>query len=149
MSKHWTILHKQHGALANPKAIAELFNSLKDGKYLLEINDYNKRSDAQNRYYFGLVVPLIQKGIDDLGTELTKEETHEFLKAKFNADEIQVADKETGEILYESIPKSTTRLNKADFFAYIEQIQRWAAEFLNIEIPDPGVQTTFEYDGNN
>lgn len=142
MSKKWTLLHKQHGAIANPKQIAQLFNSLHDGKYLVEINAYDKRSDSQNRYYFGLVVPLIQKGIEDLGTELTKEETHEFLKARFNTNDI--VNHETGEAI--NIPLSTTRLNKEQFSEYIEKIQRFAAEFLNIEIPDPGVQTAFEYD---
>lgn len=144
MSKQFTILHMKEGKILNLKSFANFLLTLKDGKHLIEASGADKRSNPQNRYYFGLVVPLIQKGIKDLGTELTNEETHEFLKAKFNADEIHVVDKNTGELLYESIPKSTTRLNKEDFSAYIEQIQRWAAEFLSIVIPDPGVQLKAE-----
>lgn len=146
MSKQFCIVNLKGGIVQNRKPVAVLFQSLKDGKYLLEISGADKRSNPQNRYYWGLVVPLIQKGIKDLGTELTKEETHEFLKARFNTEEIHVVDKKTGELLYESIPKSTTRLNKEDFSKYIEQIQRWAAEFLSIVIPDPGVQLKAEYE---
>src|SRR4029078_816659 len=141
--KHWAILHKQSGAVANPKVIAQLFNGLKDGKYIVEINDYNKRSDQQNRYYWGLVVPLVQKGIEDYGTELTKEETHEFLKARFNVADL--VNQDTGETI--NLPLSTTRLNKEQFGEYIEKIQRFGAEFLGIEIPDPGQQLSIYEEG--
>src|SRR6185369_5415151 len=134
--KHWAILHKQSRAVANPKVIAQLFNGLKDGKYIVEINDYNKRTDQKNRYYWGLVVPLVQKGIEDLGTEVTREETHEFLKGRFNTT--LITNEDTGECM--GFPLSTTRLNKEQFAEYIEKIQRFGAEFLQIEIPDPGQQ---------
>jgi hypothetical protein len=142
MSKVWAILKKENGEIANKKAIRQLFDRLKDGKYLVEVNAHNKRSNQANRYYFGLVIPLIQKGIEDLGTELTKEECHEFLKAKFNYQEI--VNEQTGEFV--SIPRSTTTLNKEQFGEYISKIQQFAAEFLNIEIPDPSTQMAFNYE---
>lgn len=144
--KDFVIIDIQDGAPKNERRLERFYKSLRNGSYEISAKKAGTRSNQQNRYYFGIVVPLIQKGIKDLGTELTKEETHEFLKAKFNADEIQVVDKNSGELLYESIPKSTTRLNKEDFSAYTEQIQRWAAEFLSIIIPDPGSQTILSYE---
>lgn len=134
--KQICIIQIEDGEIKNKKAAIALFKGLKNGRYLVEVNSYNKRSTQQNRYYFGLVVPLIQKGINDLGHELTKEETHEFLKSKFNL--IELVNKDTGD--YELIPQSTTRLNKEDFAAYIEKIQRWAADFLQLVIPDPNTQ---------
>lgn len=142
MSKLFTIVHVKGGHIQNRKPVTLLFQSLKDGKYLMEISGADKRSNPQNRYYFGLVIPLIQKGIKDLGTELTKEEVHDFLKSKFNL--IEVVNKNTGE--YELFPQSTTRLTKETFSEFIEKIQRWSAEFLSMEIPDPGVQTQMEYE---
>lgn len=136
MSKTWGIVHIKNGQIENPAAVRKTFLELKDGKYLFEISQHNKRSNQQNRYYFGLCIPLIQKGLQDLGHDVTKEETHDFLKARFNADEI--FSKETGGVLL--FPLSTTRLNKEDFSLYIERIQNFAAEFLNITIPDPGEQ---------
>ena len=141
MSKHWCILRIRDGKIENPEAVKKLFDQIQDGKWLLEIAQANKRSDQQNRYYFGIVVPLVQKGIKDLGTELTKEETHEFLKAKFNYTEI--TNEETGE--YVQVPRSTTILNKEMFSEYIAKIQQFAAEFLNINIPDPGQQMEVDY----
>lgn len=136
MSKHWTIVTKRNGEIVNKKAVKLLFDQLKDGKYLCEIDGADKRSNPQNRYYFKMVVPLIQAGLKDLGHELTKEEAHEFLKAKFNS--IDLVNEETGEVI--SVPQSTTRLNKEQFSEYKEKIQRWAAEWLQIVIPDPGEQ---------
>lgn len=141
MAKHFCILNIREGAIQNPKAIRTLVNSLKDGKWLVEINAHNKRSSQANRYYWGLVVPLVQKGIKDLGTEITKEECHEFLKARFNSEEL--VNEETAECI--SIPRSTTALNKEQFGEYIAKIQQFAAEFLQIEIPDPGTQVAINY----
>lgn len=131
------IVHIRDKKIQNPKDIKKAFDALKDGKYLIDINNADKRSTPQNRYYFGLVIPIVRKGIKDLGTELTKEETHEFLKARFNAEGI--VNIKTGEII--DVPKSTTRLSKFEFMEYIEKIQKFAAEFLSIVIPDPGEQT--------
>jgi hypothetical protein len=142
MGKNWIILFKENDEITNRRAVEKLYAQLKNGKHILEVSSYNKRSNPQNRYYWGLVIPLIQKGIEDLGTELTKEETHELLKARFNFSEI--VNEETGECI--QIPRSTTTLNKEQFGEYISKIQQFAAEFLNIEIPDPSTQMAFNYE---
>lgn len=141
MAKQFCIVQMKGGHVQNRKPITVLLQSLKDGKYLFEISGADKRSNPQNRYYWGLVVPMIQKGIKDMGTELTKEETHEFMKARFNASDL--VNEDTGESV--SIPISTTRLNKEQFGEYISKIQQFAAEFLSMEIPDPGTQVALEY----
>src|SRR5690242_8516545 len=104
MAKHFLIANISDGKLTNPKPLETLLSSLDNGKYLIEINGANKRSSQQNRYYWGLVVPIIQQGIKNLGTELTKEETHEFLKSRFNTEEL--VNPETAECV--KIPRSTT-----------------------------------------
>lgn len=136
MSKRFTILRIKNGEVENKGAIRKLFQELKDGKWLLEIAQYNKRSDPQNRYYFGIVIPLVREGIKHLGHQLTKEETHDFLKSRFHSQEI--VNEDTGEVIH--IPRSTTIMNKEAFSNYIAEIQRFAAEFLNVVIPDPGQQ---------
>lgn len=113
-----------------------------DGKYKIEISALNQRSNQQNRYYFGLVIPLIQQGIKHLGTNITKDECHEFLKSKFNAQEL--VNEETGEFI--QIPRSTTALNKEQFGEYISKIQQFASEFLNVVIPDPSTQMAISYE---
>jgi hypothetical protein len=140
MTKNWCILRIRNGKLENPEQVRKLFDQLRDGKWLMEIGQANKRSEQQNRYYFGIVVPLVQEGIKHLGTELTKQETHEFLKGKFNYQEI--INKQTGE--YIQVPRSTTILNKEAFSEYIAKIQQFSAEFLNVVIPDAGEQLTIQ-----
>lgn len=142
MSKSFCIIHIRDGQVVNMTTVKKLFDQLKEGKWMLEISNHNKRSNPQNRYYWGLVIPLVRKGIEDMGTELTSEETHEFLKAKFNVSEL--VNEDTGQV--ELLPRSTTILTKEKFSGYVEKIQRFASEFLNIEIPDPGVQLTVDYE---
>lgn len=142
MLKHFCIVEIEAGKMKTPTPFVKMLWELKDGKYVIEIAAHNKRSNPQNRYYFGLVIPLIQEGIKQLGTEITKEECHEFLKARFNSEEI--VNTETGEFVI--IPRSTAGLNKELFSAYIEKVHQFAAEFLSIEIPSPGMQTAFHYD---
>lgn len=115
--------------------------NLPDGKYFADIITTDTRSNKQNRYYRGIVIPMIQQGLKDLGTEVSMQEVHEYLKAKFNYTEF--INKESGE--YERIPVSTTRLNKGGFNDYLHSIQIFAADSLHIEIPDPGTQTELKY----
>jgi hypothetical protein len=141
MPKHSTIVQIEDSKIANKEEVRALFSDLKDGRYLVELTTANKRTNPQNRYYWGLVIPMIQKGIEDMGTELTKEETHEMLKAKFNYSEL--VNTSTGEC--ELIPRTTSTLTTVQFMGYLEKIQRFAAEFLGLVIPDPGQQVEIDF----
>ena len=92
-----------------------------------------KRSNAQNKFYWGAVIPIIQAAFKDLGTRLNPEEVHFFLKQKFNYKTLVSVD---GELIGE-IPQSTAELNKLEFMEYIDKITQWSAEILNIQIPEP------------
>ena len=70
---------------------------------------------------------------------MTNEQVHEMLKLKFLKESILV-NEETGEYL-ERI-KSTTELSTVDFMEYIQQIQKFAIEYFNTEIPDPNQELT-------
>lgn len=91
------------------------------------------RSTQQNRYYWGIVIPLVMQGLIELGNDVNKQETHEFIKANFNYEEI--VNKETGELF--RMTKSTARLNKNDFGVMIEKLKVFASEYLNVYIPEP------------
>lgn len=98
----------------------------------------NKRSVPQNRYYYGVAIPICRDGIKSLGHSLTREETHQFLAARFLRDEIIGTD---GIVLGEKI-RSTTSLSKAEFIDYIGKIQQFCSEYLNVILPDPNTQMT-------
>jgi hypothetical protein len=83
------------------------------------------RSGNQNRYYWGVVIPIIEEA-----TGYDGEELHEALKVKF----IQPWASKAGDL---TIYPSTARLDTAGFSEFIEKVRRWAASFLNIHIPGP------------
>lgn len=92
----------------------------------------SKRSLPQNAYYWGVVVEEVRLGLLNLGHQLTKDETHYWLKFKFNPIWIP---NEHGE--GEPIAGTTTTLTKTGFAEYIDKIIQWAAEYLSIQIPLP------------
>lgn len=98
-----------------------------------------KRSSPQNRYYWGAMLPIVKDGLKELGIDMSKEQTHEMLKYRFLKREFITSD---GDIL-QSIG-STTELSTKEFNEYIESIQIWSAEYLNVNIPDPNEQTEIE-----
>lgn len=131
------------GKIKNEQTIIDAFVGLTDGAYELKITKRNRRSLSQNAYYWSCVVPLVQEGLQNLGHDVTIQETHEFLKYKFNSKEL--INEETGEVV--AVPKSTTELNKEQFGNYIEKIQQFSIEWLNVNIPSPNQQAKiFEID---
>jgi hypothetical protein len=99
-----------------------------------------KRSQQQNRYYWGAVVPIVTTGLIDAGYRVNQEDAHIYMKSRFLIETI-VSDK-TGEIL--PTVGSTTKLTTVQFMEYIAEVQQWAAEFLNVVIPDPNEQVELE-----
>ena len=93
----------------------------------------NKRSNAQNAYYWGVVVPLVQEGVRDMGEKLTAEQIHEMLKRECLKGEL--VNTETGHIV--NFARSTTGLTTVEFMDFVDDIHQFAAEFLNLQIPDP------------
>lgn len=86
----------------------------------------SKRSDQQNRYYWGVVVKILS---DELG--YFSDEMHELLRIKFLKRELVL-----NEVIY-TIGSSTTKLSTKEMEEYLEDIRRWAAIELNILIPLP------------
>jgi hypothetical protein len=91
-----------------------------------------KRSLKQNAYYHSAVVEVVREGLLNLGYRLSHDETHYFLKERFNPIEIPG----NGGIQL-TVPGSTTGLNKVQFGEYIERIAQFAAEYLGVEIKAP------------
>lgn len=100
-----------------------------------------KRSNKQNAYYWGVIIPIIQELLENSqGVLLTKKETHEFLKSQFNYTER--VNENTGEIL--NFPKSTTENTKKEMEDYHEKIRRFSEEWFNVKIPLPNEQIKIE-----
>lgn len=132
------ILHIVNNAITNKPVVRKAFAALSDGKYLVRIDAFKKRTLSQNAYYHGVVVPMVKDGLRDIGySEVkTNEDAHEILKHLFlkkkltnenNGDEIIIAG-------------STANLKTVDFNAFLEDVWQWAATYLNVQIPQPNQQ---------
>jgi len=84
------------------------------------------RSKEQNAYYWKVIIPLLSQK-----TGFTHQEAHDAMRAKFLTDMIDGSKTSLPRI------KSTTELSTVEFMDYSAQIQQFAAEFLDLYIPDP------------
>jgi hypothetical protein len=124
----------------NRNLIIDALNHFEGQNIILTIQKQKKtRTSPQNRFYHGVCVAILQQCLKDVGYLMTNEQVHEMLKLKFLKESILV-NEETGEYL-ERI-KSTTELSTVDFMEYIQQIQKFAIEYFNTEIPDPNQELT-------
>lgn len=89
-----------------------------------------KRTNLQNRYYWGVVVPILA---DHFGHD-NPEDIHSDLKLKFNPKPSKITPENT-------IGGSTTKLSTVEFFSaedsYVERICRWASVEHGVYIPPP------------
>jgi hypothetical protein len=97
------------------------------------------RTNPQNSYYWGVVIPNMMRGFVEMGNDLDpnskedREMIHDFLKGRFCFETTQLVTPEG----LADVPKSTTRLDWMEFNEYIDRIARFAAEHFGITIPLP------------
>ena len=103
-----------------------------------------KRSAQQNKYLWGVVYKTIvdndpgyfvNDAVDSLRKTArlsTAEVVHEFCKARF----LPSADLPGLQI---TVAPSTAKLPRKEFQEYVESIRRWAADELQVFIPEPTV----------
>lgn len=129
-------LHIKDGQIANKRTVASQF-ALPDGTYLITIKSKKQRSVQQNRFWWGALLPLVKIGLNDAGySEVkTNEDAHEVIKAIFLKKHISNSDG-----LALEMAGSTAELTTIEFNELIDNVQKWAAEFLNIQIPSPNEQ---------
>lgn len=115
--------------------IRRAFEELQDGRYLLTIVGAKHRSNNQNSYYWGCVLPLVRAGLNNNGYReiKTNQEAHEVLKYLFLKK--AVVNQDTGEVI--ELLGSTATLTTLEFNEYIEDIARWCSEYLGFALPLP------------
>jgi hypothetical protein len=97
--------------------------TLEGQRVTIDIKKFRKnRTTAQNNYYWGVLIDILSKH-----TGYEPEEMHDAIKIKFMP--VEKAGLISG--------KSTKRLTTIEFVDLIERVQRWAAQDLQVYIPDP------------
>ena len=114
----------QDGELHAPPKMVDYISTLKDGEYYLTVKRKTKsRSNSQNKYYWGVIIPMIA---DEVGYKFNIE-AHEALKFMF------LKQSKNG---LTSL-RSTSDLTTVEFEEYAKKCREWASEFLNLLIPLP------------
>jgi hypothetical protein len=93
--------------------------------------DKKIRSNNQNKYYWGVIIPKLSEL-----TGYTKDEIHEILKFKFLSSSLKIWNK-SGEFDSYGILKSTTDLDTKEFETFLSEVREWASIRLNCFIPEP------------
>lgn len=141
MNKIEIISHVKDGVLdRNRGRISEAVKHFEGKDVIVTIErKRNKRSDNQNRYYWGVVVPLVADGIKNTwGDPVSHETAHELLKSQFLFWE--KVSEYSGEIM--RLPKSTTECTTTELEEYMEQCRQFAFEWFGVTIPMPNEQLT-------
>ena len=102
-----------------------------------------KRSNPQNAFYYGVIIPIVQNCLRDAGYLMTNEATHDLIKLKF-LKEVILTNEETGEIV-ERV-KSTTELSTSQFMDFVAEIRAFTNEYFGTDIPEPNENLTLQFD---
>ena len=131
-------LHIKDGKVYNRDMVATAFKSLQDGRYFVKIAANKNRSNQQSRYYWGCMLPMVLDGLQDAGFNEIKDvaTVHELLKKLFL--ERKMVSEKTGDEI--KIPGSTAKLSTTEFNIFIDEVIRWASEYLSISINYPNEQ---------
>ncbi len=130
-----------NGEIVQKRLVRKKFNELKDGSYKIVIQSGKRRSNKENRYYWGVVIPLVFDGLRDLGFEkiIDKEDAHLVCKSLF------LKQDETRNGVRIEKAGSSRKLTTVEFEEYVQHITIWAGDYLNVLIPAPGEQMNIDY----
>ena len=133
MTTRFTI--KKENGWFSLERLSDYMKNAGDGLYKICLEKaYNPRSKDQNAYLWGCVYPMILDGLVELGWEFTNvAQVHEYCKARFTRKEI--VNVESGRVMV--LPESTAEMNTAEMGAYFTTLQKFASEYLGVDVPDP------------
>lgn len=132
---------------------AKAVEDLPSGRYSIILEKiFPKRSNQQNKSYWGYAYRILQEGFIDLGWEnVDIEFVHEWAKANClpaeyverikSEHEANCLNKSTGEIINAPFRLTTAKMTTIEGMEYLKNMQRLGAELLGVNIPDPNELT--------
>lgn len=137
---------KDGNLAVNRSLIAKTIKLFEGEEIILTIEKkFRKRSNNQNAFYWGVLIPIISELLQDAtGTFFSSDETHDVLKSNCNYKEL--ISENTGEIT--KIPLSTTELTTLEWLKYIEKIEHFVFDYFNVSLPRPNEQLDLNYEDN-
>lgn len=111
----------------------------------VEVKSLASKTTAQLGWYWGIVLPRVQQGLQEQGNELSLAEVNAFLNDKFFFTEKTVSWK-TGKNEFVQVirtPRSKSGASKDEMSAFLDKVIRWAAQDLGVFIPSPDEEPPF------
>lgn len=126
----------------NRNIVLQAINSFNNADVVLTFDKpKKKRSNNQNSFYWGVLIPLMQSGAKDLWGEVWSiDKAHKHLSQKFVFHES--INERTGEIT--QTPKSTTELTTTGWEVYMTEIRIYLLEDFDINAPEPNQILTIQ-----
>jgi hypothetical protein len=132
----------------NRNLLVDAIQSFEGQQVVITIAKAKKsRSNSQNRFYWGVCLPIIQHGFKEATGEFrTAENLHYNILLPLFAPINEVVNKDTGESVTEKL--SSSEMTTTQFCEFILEIQKWSAEFLGVTIPDPNSEIHLNFDND-
>lgn len=136
------ICHISNGEILNKSTVKKYFDQLIDGRYLVKIENKNKRTLPMNAYLHGVLIPEFRKALNSVGYAEVKNDDQAklILKSMFLVD--SVFNKETGEVI--KYVKDTHDLTTIEMSELFEEVIRFSAANMDYQIPYPNEQLKAE-----
>lgn len=133
----------KNGSLTrNRNLIKDAIATFEGKQIVIKIEKFKKkRSTQQNRFYYGVIIPIVQNCLKEAGHIMTSESTHDLIKLKFLKETLFV-NETTGEVI-ERI-KSTTELSTSQFMDLLAEINNFTFEYFGIILPSPNDDLTLK-----
>jgi hypothetical protein len=105
-----------------------------------------KRSNSQNSYWWGVVVPIYHKLFTEAGHACDHNGAHYLLcdLIRENYPDTVLFDEVLINDTYVKRTKGTSELTKSEFMSLIAEAQQLASEWFGAYIPDPNEQLTIK-----
>jgi hypothetical protein len=130
------------GTINLPSRFREWVLRAYEGKEIrVTVKEYrDTRSDRQNAYYWGVVVPHLVAGFVSLGNSWLnpqnkehQEMIHEILKERFLANGVELV---MGSEVIKTKP-TTTKADTMEMHQFIERVRMFAMETMGVYVPEP------------
>ena len=126
----------------NVNLIKDAIQTFEGKQVVIKIEKFKKkRSTQQNRFYYGVIIPIVQNCLKEAGHIMTNESTHDLIKLKFLKETLFV-NETTGEVI-ERI-KSTTELSTSQFMDLLAEINNFTFEYFGVSLPSPNDDLTLK-----
>lgn len=122
----------QNGKMINKEEVIDQFKQLKDGQHFCEVSSFKIRTLSMNAYWWGVLIPIVQRGLYNIGYNEVKtaEDAHFVLKGLFLRGMPNIVKPSSKKL-------STSTLTTKQFSRVIDEVIIWGVNFLYEQIPYP------------